>query len=85
MPGSPDFAVTSKIATLKGSPLRCPIDPDSVAYGEEVRILLHGKQQTMFRIRFVVRGRKVHVVAVRHSAQRSLAEVREADDLEVLH
>jgi plasmid stabilization system protein ParE len=33
----------AKIATLKTSPQRCPIDPDSEVYGEEVRVLLYGK------------------------------------------
>ena len=32
----------AKIATLKTSLQRCPIDQDSEVYGEEVRVLLHG-------------------------------------------
>jgi plasmid stabilization system protein ParE len=75
-------SIRSKIATLKANPLRCPVDPDSDAYGEEVRVLLHGKRHKKFRILFVVRGPVVRVVAVRHSAQRSLTEETEADDME---
>jgi plasmid stabilization system protein ParE len=43
--GSPAAAVRwarklrAKIATLKIGPQRCPIDPDSEVYGEEVRVL----------------------------------------------
>jgi plasmid stabilization system protein ParE len=61
-------SIRGKIATLKASPLRCPIDPDSDAYGEEVRVLLHGKRHNKFRILFVVRDPIVRVVAVRHNA-----------------
>jgi plasmid stabilization system protein ParE len=43
-------SIRRKIATLEASPLRCPIDPDSDSYGEEVRILLHGKRNSKFRI-----------------------------------
>jgi plasmid stabilization system protein ParE len=32
--------IRANIETLKGNPKRCPVDPDSAAYGEEVRILL---------------------------------------------
>jgi plasmid stabilization system protein ParE len=78
-------SIRTKIATLKASPLRCPIDPDSVAYGEEARILLHGKRHTKFRVLFIVRGPQVRVIAIRHSAQRSLSEETESDDFETSH
>ena len=64
----------AKIATLKTSPKRCPIDPDSKFYGEEVRVLLYGKRRGVYRVLFTIRGNAVHVLTVRHSAQRSLAE-----------
>ena len=69
----------AKIATLKTSPQRCPIDPDSEVYGEEVRVLLDGKRRGVYRVLFAIRGDTVHVLTVRHSAQRSLAEEM-ADD-----
>jgi plasmid stabilization system protein ParE len=69
----------TKIATLKLNPQRCPIDPDSEVYGQEVRVLLHGKRQGVYRILFMIRCDTVHVLTVRHSAQRSLAEEM-ADD-----
>jgi plasmid stabilization system protein ParE len=64
----------AKIATLKTSPHRCPTDPDSELYGEEVRVLLYGKRGGVYRVLFAIRGQKVHVLTVRHSAQRSLAD-----------
>ena len=60
-----------------------PIDPDSDVYGEEVRVLLHGKRRGVYRVLFTIRGDTVHVLTVRHSAQRSLADEMaegEADD-----
>jgi plasmid stabilization system protein ParE len=75
-------SIRSKIDTLKTSPLRCPVDPDSDAYGEEVRLLLFGKRSKQFRILFVIRGEVIRVLTVRHAAQRSLVEEMEADLLE---
>jgi plasmid stabilization system protein ParE len=78
--GSPTTAVRwartlrAKIAKLKSSPHACPIDPDSNVYGQEVRVLLHGKGRSVYRVLFMVRGDTVNVLTVRHSAQRSLAE-----------
>lgn len=74
--------IRSKIASLKSNPKRCPVDPDSEAYGEEVRVLLHGKRHRKYRILFAMRGSVVHVLTVRHSARQSLAEEHraEADD-----
>ncbi len=43
-----------KIATLKVNPQRCPIDPDSEVYGEEVRVLLHGKRRGVYRVLFTI-------------------------------
>jgi plasmid stabilization system protein ParE len=62
------------IATLKVNPQRCPIDPNSDVYGEAVRVLLHGKRRGVYRVLFVIRRDTVHVLTVRHSAQRSLAD-----------
>ncbi len=78
-------SVRAKIDTLKTSPLRCPIDADADAYGEEVRILLHGKRSKKFRIYFVIRGEAVHIVAVRHSAQQGLTEDAKDDSSGPLH
>jgi plasmid stabilization system protein ParE len=67
-------SIRAKFGTLKANPRRCPVDPDSAAFGEEVRVLLHGKQHGKYRILFAIRGDAVHVLTVRHSARRSVAE-----------
>ena len=58
----------------EGQPRRCPIDPDSTVYGEETRVLLHGKRRAVYRVLFAIRRDTVRVLTVRHSAQRSLAD-----------
>ncbi len=67
-------SIRTKINSLKTTPLRCPIDPDSVAYGEEVRVLLFGKRSNKFRILFIVREDVIRIVAIRHAAQAGLAD-----------
>jgi plasmid stabilization system protein ParE len=68
------------IATLKVNPKRCPVDPDSEVYGEAVRVLLHGKRRGVYRVLSTIRRDTVHVLAVRHSAQRSLADELAEDE-----
>jgi plasmid stabilization system protein ParE len=70
-------SLRAKIETLKANPKRCPVDPDSDAYGEEVRVLLYGKRHGNYRILFAIRGDTVHVLTVWHSARQSLAEEME--------
>ena len=70
----------AKIATLKTSQQRCPFDPDSEVYSEEVWVLLYGKRHGVYRVLFAIRGDTVHVLTVRHSAQRSLADEMREDE-----
>ena len=72
--------IRAKIATLQTSPRRCPVDPDSAAYGEEVRVLLYGKRQGVHRVLFAIQGEEIHILTVRHAARRSLAEEMESGD-----
>jgi plasmid stabilization system protein ParE len=44
-------SIRARIETLKANPKRCPVDPDSDAFGEEVRVLLYGKRQRKTRRR----------------------------------
>lgn len=67
-------SIRATIESLRESPQRCPVDPDSVAYGEEVRVLLFGRRPGVSRILFTIRGDVVHVLTVRHAARRSLRE-----------
>lgn len=62
----------AKIETLRRFPAICPVDPDSDAYGEEVRVLLFGKGRGKYRVLFSIRGETVYVHAVRHSARQDL-------------
>jgi plasmid stabilization system protein ParE len=70
-------AIRAKVATLRTNPKRCPVDPDSVAYGEEVRILPYGRRHGKYRVLFAIRHDTVHVLTVRHTARQSLADEME--------
>jgi plasmid stabilization system protein ParE len=69
--------IRAKIETLRAEPGRCPVDPDSAAYGREVRVLLYGKRRGVYRILFTIEDDVVHVLTVRHAARRSLREEME--------
>lgn len=57
------------IRSLENSPERCGLAPESDWYPGEIRQLLYGKRQGIYRILFEVRGTVVYVLRVRHSAQ----------------
>lgn len=76
----PPCRARSTSTTLKANPKRCPVDPDSDAFGEEVRVQLYGKRHGKHRILFAIRGDVVHVLNVRYSARRSLAEEMGQDE-----
>jgi plasmid stabilization system protein ParE len=84
--GSPATAVRrarrlrAAIASLQANPRRCPVDPDSDVYGEQVRVLLHGKRRGTYRVLFSIRGKTIHILTVRHAAQRSLADELAEDE-----
>ena len=61
----------------RSNPERRPVDPDSEAYGREVRVLLHGRRPGVYRILFAIEGDVVQVLTVRHAARRSLWEEME--------
>jgi plasmid stabilization system protein ParE len=78
--------IRAKINRLKTSPHRCPVDPDSAAYGTEVRVLLYGKRQGVYRVLFTIRSDTVFILTVRHSAQRRIAdEIDQGDEEEPSH
>jgi len=74
-------SLRAKLQTLGTLPHRCPIDPDSEFYGEEVRVLPHGKRGGVYPVLFTIRGETVHILSVRHSSQQGLSE-QMADDEE---
>ena len=73
-------SIRARIETLRANPTRCPVDPDSDAFGEEVRVLLYGKRHGKHRILFAIRGDTAYVLTVRHSARQSLSEEMEQDE-----
>jgi plasmid stabilization system protein ParE len=66
--------IRAKIKTLEKNPQRCPVDPDSEVYCEEVRVLLAGKRPGIYRVLFAIRADEVHILTVRHSARQTLRE-----------
>jgi plasmid stabilization system protein ParE len=66
--------IRSEIETLGNNPRRCPVDPDSEFYAEEVRMLLAGKRPGVYRVLFAIRNDFVHILTVRHSARQTLWE-----------
>lgn len=60
--------IQSSIRSLENKPLRCPLAPESGEFGEELRHLIVGRYRIIFRIR----EDRVEILAVRHSARRSL-------------
>jgi len=71
------FDVQEAIESLANFPARCPLAPESVTFGQEIRHLLIGK----YRILFHIDDEAVYVTHVRHSAQQTLVP-EEAEDHE---
>lgn len=63
--------IRRKIDTLSTLPRRCPVAAESEALGEEIRELLYGKRQGVYRVLFQIQGNEVQVIAVRHGARGS--------------
>ena len=62
-------ALDEKIRTLKRLPRRCPLAAEDDKFPEEIRELLHGRRQQIYRVLFTIREDTVHVLYVRHGAQ----------------
>ena len=61
--------VLDAFLSLEALPKRCPIAPESKAFKREIRQLLHGKRQHVYRILFDVTGETVRILHVRHGAR----------------
>ncbi|MCW5768475.1 MAG: type II toxin-antitoxin system RelE/ParE family toxin [Phycisphaeraceae bacterium] len=61
-------AIETAINSLRSFPERCPLAPESEDVGTEIRQLLFASH----RVLFVIKGNEVHVLYVRHTAQRRL-------------
>lgn len=60
------------INSLAEFPERCPFAPENGHFLEEIRQLLYGTRRDAFRILFTIQGDTVHVLHIRHGAQRYL-------------
>ena len=69
------WRVREALASLAHSPKRCPLAPESGAFEEEIRHRFHGRSKHVYRILFVIRGRCVHVLHVRHGAREPLRPI----------
>ncbi len=70
------------IASLEDLPQRCPVADEGEDLGQEVRLLLHGRRNHMYKVYFSIRGKAedagtVQVLHIRHWAQHALS----ADEL----
>lgn len=58
-----------RVASLVSFPERCPLAPESAAFGQEIRHPIFGN----YRLLFTVTGRVVYVLHVRHAARLPLS------------
>lgn len=60
----------AKARTLHVFPERCTRAPEAALLGEDIRQLLYGKRSRAYRLLFVIQGRSVVVIRIRHGARR---------------
>src|SRR5262249_6265009 len=60
------------INSLAEFPERCPLAPENGHFPEEIHQLLYGNRRDAFRVLFTIQGDTVHVLHIRHGAQRYL-------------
>ena len=63
--------------SLTKSPERCGLAPENHAMGPEVRQLLYGRRNGVYRALFTITGGEVRVLHIRHAAREPLS----AEDL----
>jgi len=66
--------IVEAINTLQEFPARCPLAPENGHFAEEIRQLLYGRRRDRYRILFTIGEETVHVLHIRHGAQRYLHE-----------
>jgi plasmid stabilization system protein ParE len=60
------------INSLAEFPERCPLAPENGHFPEEIRQLLYGNRRDAFCVLLTIQGDTVHVLHIRHGAQRYL-------------
>lgn len=61
------------IRSLANNPERCPLADEAADLGWDLRELLYGRRQNLYRILFICDGQTVNILRVRHAAQDRLA------------
>lgn len=75
---NPEFAdlwfrgLMNAIATLQEKPQRCSLTVEQNVFSEEVRQLLYGKNNNVYRVLFSIRDNTVYALYVRHGSQAPL-------------
>jgi plasmid stabilization system protein ParE len=65
--------VRLSIKTLSHHPERCPLAPESTSFDEPIRELLFGGgNRGTYRFLFIVDGRQVYILHIRHGSMRPL-------------
>jgi plasmid stabilization system protein ParE len=62
-----------RIDTLERQPGRCRLAAEAEELDLELRELLFGKRRGVYRILFVIDGRTVNILHIRHAARRSIS------------
>jgi plasmid stabilization system protein ParE len=63
----------ARIDTLERQPGRCRLAAEADELGFELRELLFGKRRGVYRILFVIDGRTVNILHIRHAARRPVS------------
>ncbi len=61
------------IQSLSELPKRCGKAPESASFNKAIHQLLYGRRNGRYRILFVIRGRQVRILHVRHGARLRLS------------
>ncbi|HEY8748010.1 MAG TPA: type II toxin-antitoxin system RelE/ParE family toxin [Tepidisphaeraceae bacterium] len=60
------------VESLESFPTRCAIAPESENADEEIRQMLYGRRPHVYRILFIIRGKEVFVIHIRHGARQAM-------------
>jgi plasmid stabilization system protein ParE len=60
------------IDSLEDFPTRCSFAPESKKAAEEIRQMLYGRRPHVYRILFIVRGKDIFVLHIRHGSRDSM-------------
>ena len=61
--------ILTAIRSLRSQPDRCPLAYEAADLGLDLRELLHGRRQSVYRVLFTIEEQSVNILRVRHAAQ----------------